>query len=302
MKTTIAIISFCWTLHAAVSARFANNDVNVDNHFNWAHLPKECGKNKELEMRIFGGEDAALGQFPWMVRIGATKGDLRGLVCGGVLINANHVLTAAHCGENGVTIAFVRVGEYDTRTNIDCDQFGCAPPYQDLPVVHWIVHKNWNTDTVQNDIALIKTKKKAKFNDYVKPICLPGRESFFRSYKAEGGVSLAGWGETNNSTYSIMPKVLQYVNLDVMNLRECQNTYIDYNITKAQICVGAGEGHDTCEGDSGGPVMKELKLNGEYRWYTIGIVSFGSPDCGVAPAVYTNVRYYLPWILDHITP
>lgn len=81
----------------------------------------------------------------------------------------------------------------------------------------------------------------------------------------DGIVSLAGWGETNNSSYSVMPKVLQYVNLDVVPLRDCQTSYTDYNVTKAQICVGAGEGHDTCEGDSGGPVMKEIKIFGEYR-------------------------------------
>lgn len=60
--------------------------------------------------------------------------------------------------------SFVRVGEYDTRTDIDCNDFGCAPPYQDLQVAKWIPHENWNTDTVQNDIALIKTKQRAKYH------------------------------------------------------------------------------------------------------------------------------------------
>jgi len=37
--------------------------------------------------------------------------------------------------------------------------------------------------------------------------------------------------------------------------------------------------------------------------YTVeGLVSFGAVMCGFAdlPAVYTRVRFYLPWILDHL--
>ena len=38
-------------------------------------------------------------------------------------------------------------------------------------------------------------------------------------------------------------------------------------------------------------------------WTQIGIVSWGVIDCGAeegVPGVYTNVRHYLTWILDHI--
>jgi secreted trypsin-like serine protease len=43
--------------------------------------------------QIIGGEAAALGQFPWQVRL-EEYGDY---VCGGSLIDSRWVLTAAHC-------------------------------------------------------------------------------------------------------------------------------------------------------------------------------------------------------------
>ena len=61
-------------------------------------------------------------------------------------------------------------------------------------------------------------------------------------------------------------------------------------------------GKDSCNGDSGGPLMiqKQHRLN-KY-WTQIGLVSWGLNEWGGKgmPGVYTNVRHYLTWILDHL--
>ena len=40
----------------------------------------------------------------------------------------------------------------------------------------------------------------------------------------------------------------------------------------------------------------------EPRYFLLGLVSVGVPSCGkyALPAVYTNVSYYLPWIMDNL--
>lgn len=58
---------------------------------------------------------------------------------------------------------------------------------------------------------------------------------------------------------------------------------------------------DSCSGDSGGPLMSELK--NEERGiltYLTGIVSFGVRKCGDHPAIYTRVAAYMKFVLDNL--
>ena len=59
------------------------------------------------------------------------------------------------------------------------------------------------------------------------------------------------------------------------------------------------EGHGTCRGDSGGPVVREE--NG--KWYLEGVHSWGRPECA-QKGYYdgqADVRVVLPWIIQTIT-
>ena len=50
--------------------------------------------------RIVGGEDALIGQYPWLALLGYIKNQSSGVVaweCGGSLIGEKYVLTVAHC-------------------------------------------------------------------------------------------------------------------------------------------------------------------------------------------------------------
>ena len=70
-----------------------------------------------------------------------------------------------------------------------------------------------------------------------------------------------------------------------------------------QLCAGGQHGRDSCNGDSGGPLMgPDVDETGDARWYSLGVVAFGPVKCGQAgwPGVYTRVAHYMPWILDTI--
>ena len=63
------------------------------------------------------------------------------------------------------------------------------------------------------------------------------------------------------------------------------------------MCAGKG-GRDTCNGDSGGPLLADQLGGG---WAVVGITSFGV-DCAREdfPGVYTRVDQYLPWIRQYL--
>ena len=60
-------------------------------------------------------------------------------------------------------------------------------------------------------------------------------------------------------------------------------------------------GKDTCNGDSGGPIVHETT---QRVYYQVGIVSFGwSKDCGSGkPAIYTRISKFSKWIEDSLEP
>lgn len=71
------------------------------------------------------------------------------------------------------------------------------------------------------------------------------------------------------------------------------------------MCYG-GEGIiDSCRGDSGGPILNYATYKNKVKAVIFGVVAAGHADCGKGvtnfPGIYTNLTYYLDWVLDNMT-
>ncbi|XP_032760944.1 trypsin V-A [Rattus rattus] len=216
--------------------------------------------------RIVGGYTCEEHSVPYQVSLNAGSH-----ICGGSLITNQWVLSAAHCYHPQLQ---VRLGEHNIYEIEGAEQF--------IDAAKMILHPDYDKWTVDNDLMLIKLKSPATLNSKVSTVPLP-------QYCPTAGTEclVSGWGVLKFGFES--PSVLQCLDAPVLSDSVCHKAY-PRQITNNMFCLGFLEGgKDSCQYDSGGPVV----CNGEVQ----GIVSWGD-GCALEgkPGVYTKVCNYLNWI------
>uniref|UniRef100_A0A8C5TF57 Peptidase S1 domain-containing protein n=1 Tax=Malurus cyaneus samueli TaxID=2593467 RepID=A0A8C5TF57_9PASS len=230
--------------------------------------PAACGQR--ISGRIIGGKETSVNKWPWQVSV--QYGPIH--ICGGTIIDAQWVLTAAHC-------FFIMKILDDWKVYGGVSDL--KQPMEGIPVSQVIINSNYSDDHDDYDIALMKLSR---------PLTLSGELSqltwVWLGWCLEHGedLGMAGasepWGVQG---YNTSPK-----------LREAEVKLIDYKIcnsdkvyegylTPRMMCAGYLQGgKDACQGDSGGPLVCE----DDGRWYVAGVTSWGT-GCGQKnkPGVYT---------------
>uniref|UniRef100_A0A672TZE4 pancreatic elastase II n=1 Tax=Strigops habroptila TaxID=2489341 RepID=A0A672TZE4_STRHB len=233
--------------------------------------------------RVVGGEDAVPHSWPWQISLQYSRNRQWYHTCGGTLIKANWVLTAAHCISSTLTYRVLLGKQVLSEEN--------EPGSVTVSVVKTIVHEKWDSDLIINDIALVKLAEEVQESDTIQAATLPPAgqilENNYPCY-------VTGWGRL--WTNGPLADVLQQALLPVVEYDICsQWSWWGSYVLPTMVCAGGDGVISSCNGDSGGP----LNCPQGDDWEVAGIVSFGSSlGCNTLrkPTVFTRVSAYIDWI------
>lgn len=250
---------------------------------------------EDVSTKVIGGTDAAIADAPWQVALiwagGATNND--GQFCGGSILNATWVVTAAHCVTNPAIDEPSEIKVVAGTAVLTADKAG------QLSVAEIVRHPSYvPTDFGDDpyDIALLRLASPLVLEAGVRQsIALPIAQDPDTWPAAGTDALITGWGNTS-TTVGAYPTNLKKAIVDVLGGPSAAcGAYGALYEPDSMLCAGLlGGGIDTCQGDSGGP----LAINVSGTWTLAGITSWGV-GCAVTdfPGVYTRVSTYDTWVV-----
>ncbi|GAA1373302.1 serine protease [Streptomyces beijiangensis] len=235
---------------------------------------------------VIGGSPAHVSDSPWVVAVSSRDrfgGARAGQFCGGVVVEPDKVVTAAHCLSRevlGAPLNEVR----DLKVIAGRDKLR-GPGGQEIRVSGTWTDPDYNPGTNADDLGVL-TLSHALPESYVLQMAKPGD----MADRPGAGATVYGWGDTTgNGAY---PGELRSTGVRVLPDAACEKAYPGNEdgtyVAASMLCAGDPRGgHDACQGDSGGPLVARGRL--------IGLVSWGV-GCGQAsnPGVYTRISALFP--------
>jgi secreted trypsin-like serine protease len=313
---------------AATSSASAQSGMSPESAFRAVPTERAAQAAIEGTDRVFGGQDAQEGEFPFQVALlnagtltGEAQSQYESQFCGGTVIAADWVLTAAHCMmDHGEVIAPDSVAVLTGTNDL---QGGTRVLGKEI-----FVHEDYDEFSMDHDVALIRLADAVT----IAPVTLGYDEP------VNGNAVVAGWGLTETGEY---PRYLQTTDIELVSNQTCgtgikaiyaadlkatvETLAQRYKIagddvarisdelvrsmgdpiTPTMVCAGVQSGaRDTCYGDSGGPLLVQR----DGRYIQLGIVSWGEGPaesevkCGNANVygVYSRIASFRDWIQSHI--
>ncbi|EFZ03809.1 peptidase S1 domain protein [Metarhizium robertsii] len=247
-----------------------------------------------IEKRITGGEEAQEGEFGPIVSIQSQNGHF----CAGSLLDSTTVLTAAHCASNTYDDdrpVIARAGTLDPNTGgVEAKVVAAHRPDHDkLNLTGEYTEAYW-----LNDIAILKLSTPIEKSDKIGYATLPADGS---DPMANSTAIAVGWGTQGAITpvqHGWVASKLSKVTIPIHAREKCSKLDSGAAGRDTIVCAG-GDGKGICKFDSGGPLIDQKMGD------LIGLSSFGIEDaegnlCNLAPAVFTRVSSYIPFIKEYL--
>ncbi|KAJ3656393.1 hypothetical protein Zmor_015475 [Zophobas morio] len=228
--------------------------------------------------RIIGGQDSYAGEFPYAAAIYKSTAE-GNYFCTGSVLNKEWIITAGQCVD-GALLFTILLGTHKLN--------GDEASVHRVATEHYVLHPDYNPDTLAHDIGLIKFRAPITFTTYIRNLYLP----YAGMHDDTSGIAY-GWGQISDDV-SDLSDTLNYVTLKAVSDAECRITY-GGQLVENMVCFEGNYNEGTCFGDSGSPIIQHAS-----RGYTIIVAVstfFSSNGCeSIDPSGYTKVFPYNDWI------
>lgn len=269
----------------------------------------------DAQPKIIGGQTASATQFPWQV--GLTQGTTNlydNQFCSGTIIDAQWIVTAAHCIEQPPQNLHVIAGItdlFDERNAqlIRVDQVIIHPQFTSLN----------SSGALNHDIALLRLSSPIDFvrcGQRCQQIDWLDTRTETTSIAVDTPALINGWGRTVDCTadptrcetlqataagqLTLSPNRLRWASVNISGCLTRPSLHDPRDISANMLCAAAPRfDRDTCQGDSGGG-MTVSAADGRGQ-VLAGITSWGNGCAQLNyPAVYTRVARYDQWIRNRM--
>lgn len=253
-----------------------------------AVLVKERGEHLQSKIvpskRIVGGTKARDGQFPYQASLKYIRSGVH--ICAGSIVGTRSILTAAHCVDGRNPEDFlVLVGT--THLFKGGTEYGFS---------EILVHQSYNRDTLDYDIAVLRTNRDIAETRLVKMIPISGT-----TIPGDVECRVAGWGDkkyvgrSSSKIRLIRTTFLTFVTVRTITNRVCGveiGSTDALNVTPRKICTKGMDKFGPCIGDSGSPLVCQNEV--------VGIVSWGIGCANGIPDIYERVSVHREWLAANV--
>jgi len=249
---------------------------------------------------ILGGAQSSISQFPWQVYV-LLYDEAEGLQgsCGGSILDASHVLTAAHCVERQGAVSSYPASEVFVIAGAS-EVDGYGGPFADFTLhphtAQAVGVRSFRTDPyhtvkpqVKDDVAVLTLQE---------PLTLSAQASTEAIGLVRSGatpapgttLSVSGYGKQEGAQAAQPNGRLYATTLTAIGSDACRT---DVGVNSAVLLCAQSASSATCQGDSGGPVTEGSPP------VQVGIVDFGAKECPPGePDVFANLA--APEIRDFV--
>lgn len=237
-----------------------------------AHVaPVTAASDRLGAPRIIGGTVASIRDVPWQVSLSSRGGIDGGFDCGGAILDASTIVTAAHCVDGVALGADPTDGGLGvTAGRSDLTKPTAGDVFQHRTVVDARIHPAWTPDEVRTsgDLAIVELDVPLVLDDAaVAAVALPP-DAPLGEDPAMVGVAAIASGYGRQSPALVSTGALFKLSTSVVAPGVCGG--VD---NAAALCARTPSGA-ACSGDSGGPLVSQTTPP-----LLIGIVSNGPVGC-----------------------